>query len=190
MTAVALKILPVVAALAGGVGGDVLASNRDGGTAGASLHPHWVEVKWPFPIDQWGTGRAFQCGAADCGATVNLYLRPKIGFCNCSRGVYDDTELDRVGDVELIGPRFSGLGDGAPVTVGWMQGRSRAFTVTGPYQPTSAAAAIAFNDKCDVVVATVTAAGNLSSAQRAALNFLNSDPVLRWARAELGSDGS
>jgi hypothetical protein len=189
MTAAALKLLPVMVALAGGVAGDVLASHHNGVPTG-SRQPHWVEVKWPFPIDQWGTGRAFQCGAEACGETLTLYLRPKIGFCNCSRGVYDDTELDRVGDVELIGPQFAGVGDGKPVTVGWMKGRSRAFTVSGPYQPTSTALAIAFNDQCDVVVATVTAAGALSTAQRSSLQFLNTDLVLRWARAELGSDGS
>jgi hypothetical protein len=189
MTAAALKMLPILVALAGGVAGDGLASNGSSAPTGA-LRPHWTEVKWPFPIDQWGTGRAFQCGADACGMTVTLYLRPKIGFCNCSRGVYDDTELDRVGDVELIGPQFVGRGDGQPVTVGWMKGRSRAFTVTGPYQPTGTALAIAFNDKCDVLVATVTAAGDLSSTQRVVLQFLNTDLVLRWARAELGSDGS
>ena len=152
--------------------------------------PHWVEVKWPFPVDQWGTGRAFRCGADACGMTVNLYLRPKLGFCNCARGVYDDTELDRVGDVALMGPQFSGLGEGQPVTVGWMQGRSRGFIVTGPYQAPGSAAAIAFNDKCDVVVATVTADADLARGEREALKFLNTDLVLRWARAELGSDGS
>ena len=189
MTVAALKALPLLVALAGGIGGDVLASNGTAAPTGP-LHPHWTEVKWPFPIDQWGSGRAFQCGADACGVTVNLYLRPKIGFCNCSRGVYDDSELDRVGDLELIGPQFVGIGEGRPVTVGWMKGRSRAFAVSGPYQASGAAAAIAFNDKCDVVVATVTAAGDLSGAQRQALAFLNSDLVLRWARAELGSNGS
>jgi hypothetical protein len=43
----------------------------------------FVEIKWPFPRDQWGDGRAFRCAAAECGVEVNLYLRPKIGFCNC-----------------------------------------------------------------------------------------------------------
>jgi len=189
MTAAALRALPLLVALAGGIGGDALATSNAGPTSGAP-QPRWVEVKWPFPIDQWGIGRAFQCGADSCGVELTLYLRPKIGFCNCARGVYDDTELDRVGDIELIGPQFVGLAEGQTVTVGWMQGRSRAFTVTGPYQSPSAALAIAFNDKCDVVVATVTSIGDLSSARRAALQFLNTDLVLRWARAELGSDGS
>jgi hypothetical protein len=49
----------------------------------------WAEVKWPFPIDQWGTGRAFACRAADCGAEAELYLRAKLGSCNCTTGVAD-----------------------------------------------------------------------------------------------------
>src|SRR5438552_17378747 len=57
----------------------------------------WTEVKWPFPLDQWGIGRAFRCPAEACGSEVNLYLRAKIGFCNCTTGVSDDEELDRVG---------------------------------------------------------------------------------------------
>src|SRR5215468_8423286 len=65
--------------------------------------PVWTDAAWPFPIDQWGRGWAYQCKAADCGTEVNLYLRPKIGFCNCQTGVADDEELDRVSDVDLIG---------------------------------------------------------------------------------------
>jgi len=182
-----LRALPVMAALAGGISGDGLASNS---TANRTLHPHWIEVQWPFPVDQWGSGRAFRCAADACGVTINLYLRPKIGFCNCAKGVYDDAELDRVDDVALIGPQYAGIGDGREVTVGWMQGRSRAFTVSGPYQAPGAAAVIAFNDKCDVVVATVTSDADLSHGAHQALEFLNSDLVLRWARAELGSNGS
>src|SRR5437588_7203020 len=66
----------------------------------------WAEVKWPFPMDQWGTGRAFRCRSADCGAEIEVYLRPKLGFCNCTTGVSDDAELDRVGDLELLSPKF------------------------------------------------------------------------------------
>jgi len=147
----------------------------------------WNEVKWPFPLDQWGTGRAFQCRAGDCGTEVNLYLRPKLGFCNCATGVSDDAELDRVGDLELLSPTFDGLRDGQPITVGWMKGRSRPYHVTISYASPRTALAIAFNDKCDVVVATVVAdKTRIPAAEVAALEFLNGDLVLRWAERELG----
>ena len=43
----------------------------------APVHPGvvdsaWTEAKWPFPIDQWGVGRAFACAPEDCGAKVDL----------------------------------------------------------------------------------------------------------------------
>jgi len=150
-------------------------------------HPAWSEVQWPFPLDQWGRGRAFACRAADCGAEINLYLRAKLGFCNCATGVSDDDELDRVGDLELFSDKFKGLGDGRFITVGWMQGRSRPYQVDLHFGAPRTALAIAFNDKCDVVVATVAAERDkLATAERQALEFLNGDLVLRWAEAELG----
>lgn len=145
----------------------------------------WTEVKWPFPLDQWGTGRAFQCRAADCGAEIMLYLRPKLGFCNCTTGVSDDAELDRVGDLELLSAEFAGLREGRQITVGSMNGRSRPYRVAIPYASARTAIAIAFNDKCDVVVATVIAE-QLAVAERAALGFLNGDAVMRWVEKELG----
>ena len=153
----------------------------------AATRAAWAEVKWPFPLDQWGTGKAFQCGAADCGAEVSLYVRPKLGFCNCATGVSDDEELDRVGDLELYSDKFKGLSDGRFITVGRMKGRSRPYQVEIRYGAPRTALAIAFNDKCDVVVATVAAGrDHLAAAERAALEFLNSDRMLRWAEAELG----
>ena len=145
----------------------------------------WTEIKWPFPLDQWGTGRAFQCRAADCGGEISLYLRAKLGFCNCATGVSDDTELDRVGDLELLSDKFKGSSDGRPIAVGWMNGRSRPYQVAVPYASPRSVLAIAFNDKCDVVVATVVAE-QAQAAERAALDFLNGDLVLRWAETELG----
>ena len=170
----------------------------DAVTAGASRQPSearparavatevdWAEVKWPFAIDQWGVGRAFRCRAGDCGTDIDLYLRPKLGFCNCTTGVADDAELDRVGDLELLSDKFAGLRDGQPITVGRMNGRSRPYQVTIPYGEPRTALALAFNDKCDVVVATVVA-DDIPAAERAALGFLNGDLVLRWVERELG----
>ena len=141
--------------------------------------------KRQFLLDQWGLGRAFRCKAADCGTEVTVYLRPKIGFCNCASGVSDDAEVDRVADIELLSPRYAPLGDGRAVTVGWMNGRSRAYSVEIARESRRSALAIAFNDKCDVVVATVVADQSVSGAEQAALSFLNGEPILRWAKAEL-----
>jgi hypothetical protein len=182
------------AALAGLLVGDAatIASAPAGDGAAAvpratAVRAIWAEVKWPFPLDQWGTGRAFQCRAADCGAEINLYLRAKLGFCNCTTGVSDDAELDRVGDLELLSEKFEGLAEGRPIAVRWMSGRSRPYQVTIPYAPPRTALAIAFNDKCDVVVATVMAERErLTLAEGVALDFLNGDLVLRWAERELG----
>jgi hypothetical protein len=169
----------------GAVFAGLLASD---GTAVDAPRPAWSEAKWPFPIDQWGGGRAFVCAAADCGVAITVYLRPKLGFCNCATGVADDAELDRVGDLELFSDRFAGIAEGRPITVGWMTGRSRAYRIDMRQGAPRTVLAIAFNDKCDVVVATVAAASeHLASAERAALEFLNGDLVLRWARAELGA---
>jgi hypothetical protein len=45
---------------------------------------------------------------------VNLYLRAKIGFCNCVSAI-DDEEVDRVGDVDLVGSERAELGPGRPI---------------------------------------------------------------------------
>jgi hypothetical protein len=145
--------------------------------------PAWTEIAWPFALDQWGRGRAFQCKAADCGVDIDLYLRPKIGFCNCQTGVADDEELDRVGDVDLVGGKISALGTGRPIMVHWMKGRSRAYAVN---TAAKSVLSLAFNDRCDVIVATVVAGDEPSAQEPAVLAFLNGDLVLHWAQTTLG----
>jgi hypothetical protein len=161
-----------------------------GPTAGRALAaetPTWSEIKWPFAIDQWGTGRAFRCTAAECGVAADLYLRPKIGFCNCATGVADDDDVDRVGDVDILGNSFVALGPGKPVAIGWMKGRSRSYLLTGQGLQARFTLAIAYADKCDVVVATVVVvAGRPAAAEAAALAFLNGAPALDWVKAQLG----
>ena len=102
--------------------------------AATATVPVWTEVAWPFPIDQWGKGKAFRCKAADCGAEVNIYLRAKIGFCNCTTGVADDEDVDRMGDLVLVG-EASALGTGRPISIASMKGRSRAETLTFASRP-------------------------------------------------------
>ena len=95
---------------------------------------NFAERPWPFLLDQWGIGRAFRCLRRPIAASRSIvYLRAKIGFCNCLTGVSDDEELDRVGDVSLLSDTFAPLRAGEPVTVGWMSGRSRVYDVAPRY---------------------------------------------------------
>jgi hypothetical protein len=161
-----------------------------GAATTAAPHPVWREVDWPFRLDEWGIGRAYRCASADCGTEVNLYLRAKVGFCNCATGVSDNADLDRVSDLELFSDDFVGLTDGRPVNVGRLKGRSRLYHVNIPYTQPRDMLEIGFNDKCDVAVATVLAdKDRLRQVESLALDFLSSDPVQRWAAAELGQNG-
>ena len=182
-----LRATIVAAALAAGA---VVLLGRDAVTVGVRQAPPppavWTEVKWPFPLDQWGTGKAFQCRAADCGTEINVYLRAKLGFCNCATGVSDDDELDRVGDLELYSDKFKGLSEGRFITVGWMKGRSRPYQVEMRHGAPRTALAIAFNDKCDVVVATVAADRDAARCRRSRGARL---PQQR-PRAALGGNGT
>jgi hypothetical protein len=147
----------------------------------------WSEARWPFPIDQWGTGRAFACKSADCGSEVTLFLRAKLGFCNCTTGVADDEELERVGDLELVGTQSAAVAPGRPITVHWMKGRSRGYAIAGGASSARSAVAIAINDRCDAIVATAVVGNERALAQEAAvLEFLNSGLVRRWAETALG----
>jgi hypothetical protein len=150
-------------------------------------HPVWTETKWPFLMDQWGEGKAFQCKTADCGVELNLYIRPKIGFCSQTTGVADDSELERLSDFDFMNGATVALGEGHEIEVAWMKGRLRAYKIAGPGRSRSTAIAIAYNSNSDALVATVI----LNDAQPAAVEpavvaFLNGQPMLRWVSSTLG----
>ena len=173
-------------ALGGLVGAVALLAGHPptGDVAMAPLRPAWTEVQWPFPLDEWGKGKAFQCDAAHCGAVVNLYLRAKIGFCNCTTGVSDDEELDRLTDFRLMGDKLVALGGGRPIDVAWMKGRSRAYLGSDRGR---SAIAVAFNDRCDAIVASVVVASSRPlEIESGALPFLNGPTIRRWAEVTLG----
>jgi hypothetical protein len=143
--------LAVAAGLAAAVAGYfALVPPVLGGTSAVRLV--WTEVKWPFPIDQWGSGRAFACKATDCGAEVSLYLRAKLGSCNCTTGIAEDADLDRMSDFDLVGGEVSPLDAGRPIVVGSMNGRSRAYALIARNRPGKSALSVAFNDRCDMIV--------------------------------------
>ena len=152
----------------------------------SELEPVWSETKWPFLQDQWGIGKAFVCMPADCGVKIDVFIRPKIGFCNCSTGVSDDNELERVADTDLISPKVRPLGPASPVKIGWMRGLSRPYLVSDE-NPDERLLSVAFNDECDVVVALASLGrADPSVVAPAVISFLNSAPMVLWAKKELG----
>jgi hypothetical protein len=147
------------------------------------VRPVWTETDWPFGADPWGKGRAFRCKAEDCGGEVQLYVRAKLGFCNCATGVADDSDLEQMGDLALIG-KAEPMGAGREIIVGPMRGRSRAYRVDGNR---NLALSLAFNQRCDMVAATaLVGPGAPESLEPAVLAFLNSDRMLKWAEIALG----
>jgi hypothetical protein len=153
----------------------------------SAARPVWAEVKWPFPVDQWGTGRAFACNAADCGTEVKLYLRAKLGSCNCTTGVADDDDLDRMSDFDLVGGEVSPFGAGRPITIAWMKGRSRAYALTAHNRPGRSTISVVFNDRCDMIVATVVVPHDQpATIEPRIIEFLNSGTVVHWAEVALG----
>ena len=150
--------------------------------AATATAPAWKEVSWPFPIDQWGRGKAFRCRATDCGAEVTLYVRAKIGFCNCMTGVADDDDLDRMGDLFLIGDRVLPLAAGHSVTIAWMKGRSRAYDLNA-----RKVISVVYNEHCDMIAATaVLDRDRLETVEDKVIEFLNGSTVMRWAEGALG----
>jgi hypothetical protein len=148
--------------------------------------PAWTENAWTFATDQWGRGRAFRCPAAACGSEIDLYLRAKLGFCNCARAI-DDDEVDRVADFDLIGGEHAALGSGRPIGVHGINGRSRRYALDGHGAKARSALVIALHDRCDMVVVTAAVAGEDPAAhETAVIAFLNSDEVRRWTEATLG----
>lgn len=156
-------------------------------TPAAAIAPAFSEEKWPFLLDQWGVGKAFVCQAADCGARVEVFVRPKIGFCNCSTGVADDQELERVADTDLIAADTRALAAGKPVRIGWMKGLARRYRAADG-KTADGLVSVAYNDECDVVVAVarVGEGGDPALAEPAVIAFLQSTPMVLWAKKELG----
>jgi hypothetical protein len=145
----------------------------------------WREIAWPFPRDGWPAGRAFHCATAVCGDDVEVYVRPKIGFCNCDSGVADDDEVDRVADLDLMSERFAPLAPGNVVEVADMPGRLRSYDLRMQDGSRHTAVGIAVSRRCDLLVAVAQGTGAASGVQRAALDFLRSSDMARWMTAAM-----
>jgi hypothetical protein len=177
---VALAALVLVVTAFSSVAAVHFAAPRGGGEAVL-----WREISWPFPRDGWPAGRAFRCDS--CGG-VELYVRPKIGFCNCTTGVADDDEVDRVADLDLISARFAPREAGRAVRVAGLAGRSRAYDLAMPDGANHAAVGIALSQRCDLLVAVAQGAAAPDKLQRVAFDYLATGELHHWMMAALGEN--
>jgi hypothetical protein len=140
----------------------------------------WHEIAWPFPRDGWPAGRAFHCASELCGDDVELYVRPKTGFCNCDTGVADDDEVDRVTDLDLMSERFVPLEPGKAIRIAEMPGRLRTYDLRMSDGSRHAAIGMAVSRRCDLLVAVAQGKGAAPGIQHVALDFLASSEMARW----------
>jgi hypothetical protein len=153
----------------------------------AASHPVWREAQWPFPMDQWGKGTAYRCSAANCGTEINIYLRAKVGFCDCTKGMTDDADLDRVSDFDLFGGALYPQAAGQAIRVAWMKGRVRPFAIRDGGQADATMISVGLHDDCDALVVTaVLPRGQLSMAEPLVRGFLDSKTMAEWAETALG----
>jgi hypothetical protein len=148
-------------------------------------HAEWHEIAWPFPRDGWPAGRAFRCRGASCGDGIEIYVRPKLGFCNCDRGVADDEEVDRVADLDLLSERFTPIQAGDVISVADMPGRSRAYDLKVTDGARHAAIGIAVSRRCDLLVAVAHGKGDAMRVRRIALQLLGENEMTRWMKAAI-----
>jgi hypothetical protein len=144
----------------------------------------WREIAWPFPRDGWPAGRAFRCDNGQC-RDIEVYVRPKLGFCNCDSGVADDDEVDRVSDLDLISERFVPLRSGEPIRVAGMAGRVRAYVLRMQGSAPHLAVGIAVSHRCDLLVAVARGAASANDVQRSAEAFFEANEIRRWVQSAM-----
>lgn len=145
-----------------------------------------IELAWHKPAP-WEASRAFECTASRCGTPVTLLVQAKVGLCNCETGIRDDDDLERMSDLALLGGASEPQAPGHAVEVSGMSGRARAYAVNGSTLPVRSALAIAYNERCDMVVATaMSPAEGAAPAESAVRQLLESPQIVKWVEAKLG----
>jgi hypothetical protein len=145
----------------------------------------WREIAWPFPRDGWPAGRAFRCDSSACGSEVELYVRPKIGFCNCDTGVADDDEVDRVADLDLMSRRFVPQQAGQVIRISDMKGRARSYDLKMIDGSDHTAVGFALSHHCDLMVAVAQGKGTADDVKQIAVEFLDKSEMTHWMSAAL-----
>lgn len=152
----------------------------------------WREVAWELPVAPWWPSRQFRCVAAACGADIMLYLRIKIGFCNCAEGIADDAELERISDFINLARRQEPPAEGQTFVAAGLKGRVRPYrlTLNGPTEEAADSVLAGLNSGCDAVVATAIGHAGKSigteETTRAIAGFVESAAVRSWIMRALG----
>ena len=139
----------------------------------------WRRIAWPFPRDAFPAGRAWKRDDTE------VYVRPKLGFCgNCDTGVVEDSEVDRVSDIDLFDEHFVPLREGRRIQLTDLTGRARLYQIKkGGRERIAEGIAVAY--KCDLVVAIVVGPVADDAILRNAHRFLETNTVQVWINALL-----
>ncbi len=149
--------------------------------------PDWQEIAWPFGRDAWPAGRAFRCGSAACGGEQEVYLRPKVGLCNCTRGITGDAEVDGVSDMDMLTDDFVPRAAGQPVAMGGLDGIARPYSLHLSGGRQRNAAGIALSHRCDLVVAaSVGDSAGQAAALQAIAGLLSRPDIGKWLEQQFG----
>lgn len=139
----------------------------------------WRRIRWPFPRDAFPPGRAWRRDD-----TV-VYVRPKLGFCaNCATGVVEDSEVDRVADVDLLDPDFVPVGEGKRIRITDLFGRARLYRVKKDGRE-RLAQGLAVSYNCDLIVAVAVGRLDDDAVAKAVRHFLETNTVQVWLNAQL-----
>jgi hypothetical protein len=139
----------------------------------------WRRIGWPFPLDAFPAGRAWRRDGTE------VYVRPKLGFCgNCETGVVEDSEVDRVSDVDLLDASFVPAGAGKRIQITDLSGRSRLYRIRKDGRE-RLAQGIAVSFKCDLIVAVAIGPVDDEAVAKAVRRFLETNTVQVWLNAQL-----
>jgi hypothetical protein len=139
----------------------------------------WRRIAWPFPRDAFPPGRAWRRDDTE------VYVRPKLGFCgNCETGVVEDSEVDRVSDVDLFDDKFVPVATGKRIQITDLFGRARLYRIRKDGRE-RLVQGIAVAHDCDLVVAVVVGKVDDEAVAKAAHRFLETNTVQVWINALL-----
>jgi hypothetical protein len=139
----------------------------------------WRRIGWPFPKDGFPPGRAWRRDGTE------VYVRPKLGFCaNCATGVVEDSEVDRVADIDLLDPDFVPVAEGKRIQITDLSGRARLYRIRKDGRE-RLAQGLAVSYNCDLIVAVAIGPLDDAAVAKSVRRFLETNTVQAWLNALL-----